>query len=151
MSYKIPPSLLAIIRSPTRLLYGVNIRGDARKLARDFPHLALPRGFVDLSHIAREVVPDRWGESRRMLSLAKLTESLVGEELEKPKERTSNWAKPLTDRQRNYAASDVQSGWAILQELRALHAQRDGQEGETWDALLLRLSGDASNRPAETT
>jgi hypothetical protein len=143
MYYKIPPSLLAVIQSPTRLLYGVNIRNDCLKLARDFPSLGRPQGFVDLSHISRELDPARWGaEGRRLISLAKLTEAHVGETLEKPKERTSDWRKPLTERQRDYAASDVQCGWAILERLRALHAGGAGAEGETWEALLDRLKGD---------
>lgn len=142
MCYKIPPALLAVIQSPTRLLYGVNIRNDASKLARDFPALGRPQGFVDLSHIARALEPSRWPEGKRLISLAKLTEAHVGEELEKPKERTSDWRKPLTERQRDYAASDVQCGWAILERLRTIHGGGASAQGETWEALLDRLKGD---------
>ena len=142
MYYKIPPALLAVIQSPDRLLYGVNIRNDAAKLARDFPALGRPQGFVDLSHIARELEPTRWGEGRRLISLAKLTAALVGEELAKPKERTSDWRKPLTERQRDYAASDVQCGWAILERLKALHTGGAGVESEAWEGLLNRLKGE---------
>lgn len=55
MYYKIPPRLLAILNDPNTCKIGVNVRGDALKLQRDFGHSI--RGFLDLSHLARAVDP----------------------------------------------------------------------------------------------
>ena len=47
MYYKIPPSLLKILCDPNVIKLGVNIRGDALKLRRDFGHRM--RGFLEVS------------------------------------------------------------------------------------------------------
>lgn len=54
MCPQIPPGLLDVLQSPDILKLGVNIRGDALKLRRDFPHVRM-RGFLDISHCARKV------------------------------------------------------------------------------------------------
>jgi hypothetical protein len=48
MYYKIPPGLLKILCDPNVIKLGVNIRGDALKLRRDFGYKM--RGFLEVSH-----------------------------------------------------------------------------------------------------
>jgi len=47
MFYRIPPKLLKILLDPKVIKLGVNIRGDALKLRRDFGHKM--RGFLEVS------------------------------------------------------------------------------------------------------
>jgi len=61
MFYRIPPKLLKILLDPKVIKLGVNIRGDALKLRRDFGHKM--RGFLEVSFELEE-------ETRRIESRA---------------------------------------------------------------------------------
>tara|TARA_R110002003_G_scaffold175_6_gene14226 strand:- start:6488 stop:8632 length:2145 start_codon:yes stop_codon:yes gene_type:complete len=111
----IAPSLRKIIESPKIGKLGVGVlSADFARLRRYF-HLN-PQGAVELSHLYRltkfggykpELV------STKLVSLARLVEDQLGHPLYKGDVRTSNWSKPLSNDQINYAAGDAYAGYML--------------------------------------
>lgn len=104
----------AWIRDETRGKTGLNMRGDASKLKRDFG-LVTSR-VIELATLANE----RFGgcPSGPSWSLARLCEHVLGKNLPKDKTRMSNWEREeLNENQIKYAAMDA---WASLLVYRAL-------------------------------
>jgi ribonuclease D len=108
----IAPSLRKIIEDPAIGKIGVAV------LSADFSRLSKffglkPKGAIELSHLHRLVVFGGWKPelvSTKMISLANLVEKHLGLPLHKGEVRTSNWSKPLSEAQINYAAGDAYAG-----------------------------------------
>jgi len=106
------------IRDSTRGKTGFNVRGDAKKLVRDFG-LETSR-VIELSALARERY-EGGCPSAPSWSLARLCEHALGKTLPKDKTRMSNWERgELKEEQIKYAAMDA---WASLLVYRALRAR----------------------------
>ena len=108
----IAPSLRKLIETPTIGKLGVGVLSADFARLRRFFHLD-PKGAVELSHLYRltkfggrkpELV------STKLVSLARLVEDQLGHPLYKGDVRTSNWSKPLSKDQINYAAGDAYAG-----------------------------------------
>lgn len=108
----IAPSLRALIESPKIGKLGVGIlSADFARLRRYFR--LDPKGAVELSHLYRLVKFGGWKPelvSTKLVSLARLVEDQLGHPLYKGDVRTSNWSKPLSQDQINYAAADAYAG-----------------------------------------
>jgi ribonuclease D len=108
----IAPSLRKLIESPRIGKLGVGVlSADFARLRRFFR--LDPKGAVELSHLYRLT---KFGErkpelvSTKLVSLARLVEDQLGHPLYKGDVRTSNWSKPLSKDQINYAAGDAYAG-----------------------------------------
>ncbi|KAK8935751.1 Werner Syndrome-like exonuclease [Platanthera zijinensis] len=112
----VPSILKSLLKNPSFSKVGIGIRGDARKISRDYNVCVTP--LVDLSKYANLKLggaPKNWG-------LAALTEVLVCRQLLKPyKIRMGNWeAKELSEEQLHYAATDAFASWHLYQVLKAI-------------------------------
>ncbi|KAJ3240747.1 Exonuclease 3'-5' domain-containing protein 2 [Chytriomyces hyalinus] len=94
---------------------GMNIRGDAAKLNRDFG-ISLG-GYIELSQLAKEVCPELFDKER--VSLKKLSERLLNHKLDKSDSlRKTNWeATVLRDELIHYAAMDALVGFEVYKAL----------------------------------
>lgn len=111
----IAPSLKKLIEDPSIGKLGVGIlHADFARLRRFF-NLS-PRGAVELSHLFRLV---KFGGTKpeyvstKMVTLASIVEDQLGHPLYKGDVRTSNWSKPLSTDQINYAAGDAYCGYML--------------------------------------
>lgn len=111
----IAPSLKKIIEDPKIGKLGVGVlNADFARLRRYFG--LHPKGAVELSHLHRLVKFGNWKPemvSTKMVSLARLVEDHLGHPLYKGDVRTSNWSKPLSQDQINYAAGDAYAGFML--------------------------------------
>ena len=118
----LPTKLVRFLEDPTVRKAGVNARGDARKLMRDFN--VLVNGVVELDALAKAKLASeqRWG-------LARLATRVLKKRVPKDaRVRTSNWERngKLDETQLKYAAIDAMVGldvWVALNEM----------EGEGYD------------------
>ncbi|KAF2125512.1 ribonuclease H-like protein [Dothidotthia symphoricarpi CBS 119687] len=108
----IAPSLKKLIQDPNIGKLGVGVlSADFSRLRRFFG--LQPKGAVELSHLYRLI---KYGAhkpeyvSTKMVSLANQVEDQLGYPLYKGDVRTSNWSKPLSQDQINYAAGDAYAG-----------------------------------------
>jgi hypothetical protein len=128
-------------RDDARGKTGFNVRGDARKLVRDYG--LAPARVIELSALAKERF-EGGCPSAPSWSLARLCEHVLGKTLPKDKTRMSNWEREtLSEDQIKYAAMDA---WASLLVYRAL-MERDvveSFEGEPYEC-------DPLPDPAETS
>jgi ribonuclease D len=111
----IAPSLKKLIEDPKIGKLGVGILSADFARLRRFFHLK-PRGAVELSHLYRLVKFGGYKPelvSTKMVSLARLVEDQLGHPLYKGDVRTSNWSKPLSRDQINYAAGDAYAGYML--------------------------------------
>lgn len=124
----ITPTLRAFLEDPTIQKVGVQIRGDAHKMTRDF---GVRVGAVsELRDLARAVA-DSSGHRPASFSLSSLTEWTLNRALPKNKgERVSDWeASTLTEEQVMYAALDA---WASLLVYESLSERApQGASGDT--------------------
>ncbi|KAF2826821.1 hypothetical protein CC86DRAFT_369966 [Ophiobolus disseminans] len=111
----IAPSLRKLIENPEIGKLGVGIlNADFARMRRHFK--LDPKGAVELSHLYRLV---KFGGfkpelvSTKLVSLARLVEDQLGHPLYKGDVRTSNWSKPLSRDQINYAAGDAYAGYML--------------------------------------
>jgi ribonuclease D len=111
----IAPSLRKLIESPDIGKLGVGVlSADFARLRRFFR--LNPKGAVELSHLYRLT---KFGShkpefvSTKLVSLARLVEDQLGHPLYKGDVRTSNWSKPLSRDQINYAAGDAYAGYML--------------------------------------
>jgi ribonuclease D len=111
----IAPSLRKLIESSNIGKLGVGVLSADFARLRRFFHLN-PKGAVELSHLYRLV---KFGShkpefvSTKLVSLARLVEDQLGHPLYKGDVRTSNWSKPLSRDQINYAAGDAYAGYML--------------------------------------
>ncbi|KAF1928363.1 uncharacterized protein M421DRAFT_420907 [Didymella exigua CBS 183.55] len=123
----IAPSLRKLIESPTIGKIGVGIlNADFARLSRYFQ--LQPKGAVELSHLHRLVTfGGRKPElvSTKMTSLANQVEQHLGHPLFKGDVRTSNWSKPLSREQIEYAAGDAYAGIMLYHYLNYKRLQMD--------------------------
>ncbi|SCV71999.1 BQ2448_4693 [Microbotryum intermedium] len=112
-----PKALKDFIEDATKVKLGVQIAGDARKLARDFGHT--PRGLLELNNIGKMVDPPRYA-GRILIGLQEMTGTYLDMYL--PKEgavRCGKWSGTIGAEQQHYAANDV---WASLLVFRFLES-----------------------------
>ncbi|KAF8489593.1 ribonuclease H-like domain-containing protein [Gautieria morchelliformis] len=111
-----PDSIKNIIEDPAIVKAGVGIQGDANKLRRDFG--VHPAGCLELSFLAKAVDP-QWADAKGpLISLARLVEAYEERVIKKPKHlQMSNWERPLTEEQQDYAAGDATAALSVLQKL----------------------------------
>ncbi|KAK0540820.1 hypothetical protein OC842_000273 [Tilletia horrida] len=131
----LPPALERLLLRSDILKTGVRIEGDAIKLQKEFRQTtSLPgtsanatevqgirsAGLLELSRLAQEVDPERWGShGKRLISLRELVAVYLGRKLLKDSARLSDWSQPtLTGEQLRYAAADVMSGLEVYEALR---------------------------------
>ena len=115
-----PPSLRAILESPSIAKAGVNVSGDALRLEKCFGVKMV--GLFELSHLYRVVVYSE-GEpgkvNRKLLRLADQVQNILLLPLKKDDVRTSAWSKKLRMEQTEYAASDAYAGFRLYHALEA--------------------------------
>jgi hypothetical protein len=124
----ITPTLRAFLEDPTIRKVGVQIRGDAHKMTRDFG--VRVGGVSELRDLARAVA-DSSGHRPASFSLSALTEWTLNRALPKNKgERVSNWeASTLTEEQVMYAALDAWASLLVYENLSERAPQ--GASGDT--------------------
>ncbi|KAI1827128.1 hypothetical protein F4861DRAFT_433278 [Xylaria intraflava] len=119
----IAPTLKAIIESPAIIKAGVSImNADFRRL-RTYFNLD-PKGAFELSHLYNLVTTPEQATTRlRALSLQ--VENYLGMPLWKGNVRTSDWSRPLTSDQFQYAASDAYAGFMLFHCMNAKRLAMD--------------------------
>ncbi|KAI8619632.1 ribonuclease H-like domain-containing protein [Chytriomyces sp. MP71] len=127
-STRLPRAMSEWMENPNVRKVGMNIRGDANKLNRDFGvHLA---EYIELSHLAKETFPEKLNSARPSLKL--LTELFLGHTLDKSSDlRCTNWdlKHDLSEELLQYAATDALAG---LEVYRAMHRLRWCPKVETF-------------------
>lgn len=109
----LPKSLIEILRSAEIKKVGVRVNNDIKKLLHDFNHDKVYDGAVELGTFARKrgVVDDA------RISLAGLCRLLLKKDLDKSP-RYSDWENAeLSERQKNYAASDAIVSYEVFKRL----------------------------------
>ncbi|KAH6882423.1 hypothetical protein BKA58DRAFT_425973 [Alternaria rosae] len=117
----IAPTLKRILEDPKIGKVGVNVlKADFSRLSRFFG--LRPKGAVESSHLYRLV---KFGPAKpelvsvKLVSLAHQVEEQLGLPLYKGDVRTSNWSKPLSKDQINYAAGDAYAGFMLYKCMNA--------------------------------
>ncbi|KAG6875799.1 hypothetical protein C0992_002227 [Termitomyces sp. T32_za158] len=119
---RFPNALRVLLENPAIPKLGANIMADGKKLFRDYGVLA--KNLLELAALAVAWDPGHT-ITRKVTSLAKLTETYCGKALGKGAERTSNWEVPeLDELQKDYAANDVHCTMEIYKRLSLLAAPR---------------------------
>ncbi|XP_027454735.1 Werner syndrome ATP-dependent helicase isoform X3 [Zalophus californianus] len=110
-----PQGLKMLLENEAIKKAGVGIKGDQRKLLCDFD-IDL-KNFVELTDVANEKL-----KCTEIWSLNGLVKHLFGKQLLKDRSvRCSNWSDfPLTEDQKQYAATDAYAGLIIYQKLEIL-------------------------------
>ncbi|CAI6308230.1 unnamed protein product [Periconia digitata] len=111
----IAPSLRKLIESQHIAKTGVNIRGaDFSRLSKHFG--LKPRGAFELSHLYRLVnfSNDPKHLTTKLVGLATQVENQLKLPLSKGPVRTSNWSRPLSQQQIDYAAADAYAGFMLF-------------------------------------
>ncbi|VDB87065.1 unnamed protein product [Peniophora sp. CBMAI 1063] len=116
---RFPPNLKAVIENPAIPKLGVNIRNDGMKLYRDYGVLA--RNLVELGALAG-AADSRFAAAynRPIVSLAKVTAWYMHRTLSKGPVRTSDWERPLSREQVQYAANDAHCAIMIYKRIMAI-------------------------------
>ncbi|KAI9283790.1 ribonuclease H-like domain-containing protein [Umbelopsis sp. AD052] len=110
-----PHELKGLLQNRNILKTGVNIRGDALKLYRDFR--ILTNGLVELGTLARATHADEL-QGYKGLSLRLLCAIFLGKSLAKGTTRISRWDAPtLSSKQTQYAADDAYASFAVYQAI----------------------------------
>ncbi|KAL1799132.1 hypothetical protein ACET3X_003169 [Alternaria dauci] len=117
----IAPTLKRILEDPKIGKVGVSVlNADFSRLSRFFG--LKPKGAVEASHLYRLVKFGPWKPelvSLKLVSLAHQVEEQLGLPLYKGDVRTSNWSKPLSRDQIDYAASDAYAGFMLYKCMNA--------------------------------
>ncbi|KEI39175.1 uncharacterized protein L969DRAFT_49023 [Mixia osmundae IAM 14324] len=126
--YQIPPGqagvpqvLRALLEDAAVWKIGVNIGNDGKKLEKD--HDVDCKGLLELTKAARLVDAPTLEKKRAIVSLQELSGIYLEKYLPKGEVRTSDWERPLTSEQVNYAAHDVFAGLQIFRRLLDLGGQ----------------------------
>ncbi|KNF06882.1 hypothetical protein PSTG_00198 [Puccinia striiformis f. sp. tritici PST-78] len=115
-----PDSLVDFLVNPQIVKIGVGIRNDGLKLLRDHKLGQKPflNSFLELSRLVRALgQPDCASGYSRLISLQQIVADYLEVYLPKVDTRTSDWARPLTEAQLGYAASDVVATIRVSQNL----------------------------------
>ncbi|KAF7439871.1 hypothetical protein PC9H_000208 [Pleurotus ostreatus] len=153
---RFPQKLQELIESKTIVKMGANILNDGAKLFSDYG--VAGQNLVELGALARQADPDaaklfitKRGTVRNstagIASLAKVVAKYCGKILEKPKERTSNWEAPLTERQLSYAANDAHS--ALMAYLKILEIAKQHDRALTPSGYTKHVGSALSGLPSE--
>lgn len=115
----VSPSLRAVLESKDILKVGVSVAGDGARIRK---YLKLdPQGLMELSqihHILEYARERRSGQIPKVLvALTKLAEKYLLLPIAKGPVRISDWSKPLTPTQIDYAATDAYAGLRIFDAL----------------------------------
>jgi ribonuclease D len=117
----IAPTLRRLLEDPAIGKVGVNVlKADFARLSRFFG--LKPKGAIESSHLYRLV---KFGPRKpelvsvKLVSLAHQVEDQLGLPLYKGDVRTSNWSKPLSKEQINYAAGDAYAGFMLYKCMNA--------------------------------
>ncbi|KAF1969756.1 hypothetical protein BU23DRAFT_557380 [Bimuria novae-zelandiae CBS 107.79] len=120
----IAPSLRKLIESPTIAKTGVAIfNADFARLRKYFG--LKPQGAFELSHLDHLVKfahDPYYLLNTKTVALAHLVETHLGLPLGKGPVRTSNWSKALSQKQKDYAASDAYAGFMLFHCMNAKRA-----------------------------
>lgn len=110
----IPWALVDFLKDPNIVLPGVGVKGDAKKLQKDWGLEC--NGALDLTSLAVKALRQPELKHVGLKALAKI---VIGYEMAKSKRVTmSNWAKPVLDNlQVEYATLDAWVSYAIHQRL----------------------------------
>jgi hypothetical protein len=113
-----PPTLRAILESPSVVKAGVNIGGDFTRLRNSLGIEG--QGVFELSHLYKlvkysEKAPEK--VTRAFVSLANQVQDVLFLPLDKGNVRTSAWSRKLSWEQVEYAASDAYAGYRLFAEL----------------------------------
>ncbi|KAJ3091559.1 hypothetical protein HK102_000098 [Quaeritorhiza haematococci] len=113
-----PQDLKGFLEDEKIMKIGLNIKGDALKLYRDFN--VRMRSWVELSSLAKAILPERFVDTPHV-SLQLLVERVLGLYLSKDDRiRMGNWeAQFLSTQQTDYAANDAYSTFLAYQQLMA--------------------------------
>lgn len=131
---RIPGRLRELLSDRETVKTGVAIKADCAKLARDYG--VRVNGILELSTVARRAEKAKWAaEGRRgLISLRELCGVYLQRDLVKDETRVSDWTRPLSARQIEYAASDTYAGLEILGKLCGIVDARGVEEGAGVDA-----------------
>ncbi|TPX51394.1 hypothetical protein SeLEV6574_g00343 [Synchytrium endobioticum] len=133
---ELPQGLMDLIMSKTCIKAGVNIRGDAQRLHKDFN--VKMESWCELTHLAKAVYPDKFKDIKaHRMSLQSLVEALFNKTLDKSAVRTSNWEVfPLSNAQMTYAANDAFASLALYRHLMQVRSEIPNYE----NAVPIKLS-----------
>jgi len=117
----LPPdsSLARLITSPSITKLGVAISADMTRLSKYFPHLH-PHSHFELSHLYKTILyQDNTAHfNKRLVSLAEQASAIFGIPLSKDEDiRGSDWSRPVSLQQVDYAASDAYVGLMLFCEM----------------------------------
>lgn len=158
------PALRRIIEDPAIKKCGVAVyNADFARLQRCFG--LHPRGAFELSHLHNLITHGAHDPTKCTRKLKKLKEQVehhLGLPLNKGEVRTSNWSKPLSPAQFEYAAADAYAGFMLYHCMNAKRADMNPtpplpvyvetyghaiRGKESWDTLLqlAQADGDAKS------
>ncbi|XP_012225142.1 3'-5' exonuclease isoform X2 [Linepithema humile] len=136
---KLPAAFVELLCHPKVKLVGVAIKNDVRKLGRDFKEFpaqkVVENNCLDCGPYANQVLKRscRW-------SLERLTAYLLKKKIDKnPEVRMSKWhIQPLSDAQKNYAATDAYVSLLLYTTIQAKAAalEKQSQNDENSAKLL---------------
>ncbi|KZV67369.1 ribonuclease H-like protein, partial [Peniophora sp. CONT] len=135
---RFPPNLKALIENPAIPKLGVNIRNDGMKLYRDYGVLA--RNLVELGALAC-AADTRFAAAynRPIVSLAKVTAWYMRRTLDKGPVRTSDWERPLSREQVQYAANDAHCAIMIYKRIMSIaRAAKVSLDSSTYSSDLMK-------------
>ncbi|KAJ3204962.1 hypothetical protein HDU82_005489 [Entophlyctis luteolus] len=118
--HQFPRVLADVIESEAYLKTGMNIRGDAAKLHRDFQ--LIMAGYVELSAFSKLACPEKFtvdGKLQRR-SLKLLSQVLLGKDIDKSENLRVgvDWETGRLEAESvKYAANDVVAGFEVFKEL----------------------------------
>ncbi|TFK53240.1 ribonuclease H-like protein [Heliocybe sulcata] len=110
---RFPQKVKEVIESPDVIKIGANIGGDGNKLYRDFG--ILPKSLLELGALAKTA--DSAFTGRRVHALAKTVALYEKKTLGKGPVRSSNWEAVLSEKQKEYAASDAHCALMVYKRL----------------------------------
>ncbi|KAF2742196.1 ribonuclease H-like protein [Sporormia fimetaria CBS 119925] len=117
----IAPSLRKLIQGPAIVKTGVGVHNADMARLKDYFKLR-PQGAFELSHLHRLI---SYGASEpqkvttSLVALATLVQEHLGLPLWKGSVRCSDWSRPLSGKQRDYAAADAYAGFMLYHCLNA--------------------------------
>ncbi|KAF9182663.1 hypothetical protein BGZ51_004517 [Haplosporangium sp. Z 767] len=126
---KFPQTLAHILQDKSIIKVGINIRGDARKVFKDWGVACA--SLVELGSLCIQVMDDL-SSQRKVRSMERLAKELLGHSVEKvPLTRMGNWERiSLDNDQLTYAANDAYVTYEVAHRIKELQESRPPQEYE---------------------
>eukprot|EP00903_Cladosiphon_okamuranus_P019713 g18115.t1 len=113
-------ALGAVLGSPGVVKVGLGPKADFQSLVRSYPHMPCFRrvcGVVNLCHVASNASSLRGKPAEDKASLSRLCKLVLGKPLDKS-EQCSDWGnRPLSGRQKRYAALDARATLLVHRQL----------------------------------